>query len=209
MRSCKPSQWEDCARTLWLYEFGISYTSRFHLSWSWARRRIMHNQRKKRSCNLYEPSGKRHWGVRRWCCVETLSRDGWRLVGFHVHLKKWCLGPSIVKGIKGKCWWCGLSNWYLLLTSVTYFTVQIAESKATNETGKENDKVKEQAELWKLVNLKLRGRNRGEVGKDHFASNLQFLTNESRNKPSDVEIFGDVLMAGAILNKWWVDFGGV
>ena len=31
------------------------------------------------------------------------SRDGWRLVGFHVHLKKWCLGPSIVKGMKGKC----------------------------------------------------------------------------------------------------------
>lgn len=31
------------------------------------------------------------------------SRDGWHLVGFHVHLKKWCLGPSIVKGMKGKC----------------------------------------------------------------------------------------------------------
>ena len=64
------------------------------------------------------------------------------------------------------------------------------ESKATNETGKENDKVKEQAELWKLVNLKLRGRNRGEVRKDLLASNLQYLylTNELRNKPSDVEI---------------------
>lgn len=46
------------------------------------------------------------------------------------------------------------------------------------------------------MNLKLRGRNRGEVRKDLLASNLQYLTNESRNKPSDVEIFGDVLMAG-------------